>query len=52
MRLWEQIEILHKDTVISAELAVEGKIILLSAQKGKKEFLLIISLHSLRKLGI
>lgn len=26
MRLWEQIEILHKDTVISAELAVEGKI--------------------------
>lgn len=34
MRLWEQI--LHKDTVISAELAVEGKIYTVISTERKK----------------
>lgn len=34
MRLWEQI--LHKDTVISAELAVEGKIYSVISTERKK----------------
>lgn len=36
VRLWEQIEILHKDTVISAELAVEGKIYTVISTDRKK----------------
>lgn len=36
VRLWEQIEILHKDTVISAELAVEEKIYTVISTERKK----------------